>query len=116
MVADGRMVFGMTDYISRDLIIKWIEKILELFFDRFSTDQKNMFGLFRSAVEDKGLFPSADVVERRRGEWMKAVQGLDESWVCSECMEEYVSVDADFKDYAHFCPNCGADMRSKDGE
>lgn len=51
--------------------------------------------------------------ERKHGEWVKAVQGLDESWVCSECMEEYISVDADFKDYAHFCPNCGARM---DGE
>ena len=48
--------------------------------------------------------------ERKHGEWMKAVQGLDESWVCSECMEEYVSVDADFIDYAHYCPNCGARM------
>lgn len=58
--------------------------------------------------------PAADVVERKHGEWIKADDGFDESWVCSECMEEYVSVDADFIDYAHYCPNCGAQMVSAD--
>ena len=51
------------------------------------------------AIED---IPASDVVERKHGEWIKADDGLDESWVCSECMDEYVSVDADFIDYAHF--------------
>lgn len=52
-----------------------------------------------------------EVKERlKHGQWIKADDGFDESWVCSECMEEYVSVDADFIDYAHYCPNCGAKM------
>ena len=50
------------------------------------------------------------LVEQKHGQWIKADDGFDESWVCSECMEEYVSVDADFIDYAHYCPNCGARM------
>lgn len=58
--------------------------------------------------------PAADVVERKHGEWIKADEGFDGSWVCSECMEEYVSVDADFIDYAHYCPNCGAQMERED--
>ena len=62
---------------------------------------------------DIEAIPAADVVEQKHGQWIKSDDGFDESWVCSECMEEYVSVDADFIDYAHYCPNCGAAM---DGE
>ena len=112
----------MTDYINRDVAIA-------------ATFAANGIGnsQYRDAcdvAERLRKIPAADVVpmgfherclqeeikkrfalERKHGEWMKAVQRLDESWVCSECMEEFVSVDADFTDYAHFCPNCGAYMR-----
>lgn len=58
--------------------------------------------------------PLVEVPEQKHGQWIKADDGFDESWVCSECMEEYVSVDADFIDYAHYCPNCGARMVTDD--
>ena len=69
----------------------------------FDADAITMRGIFML-----NQFPAADVVEQKHGKWIKADDGFDESWVCSECMEEYVSVDADFIDYAHYCPNCGA--------
>ena len=53
----------MSDYISRKAIITWIEKSLAMYHDKYSTDMLHMFGLFRSAIEDKSLFPAADVVE-----------------------------------------------------
>ncbi len=51
-------------------------------------------------------FPTADVVERKRGEWVSL-----NGWItCSECGCEppnETNIESDF------CPNCGADMRSK---
>lgn len=63
---------------------------------------------FASAVQE-----AADVVERKRGEWIRVTEELGESWMCSECMEEFIPHDGmeEFASYAHFCPNCGADMR-----
>ena len=92
----------MSDYVSKDIVVK---NVLDQMLH-----SKSLIAM-RERIYN---LEAADVVERKRGEWMKAVQWLDESWVCSECMEEYVSVDADFKDYAHFCPNCGARMVTDD--
>ena len=55
-----------------------------------------------------GKIPAADVVERKRGEWIEHL----EFWrKCSECgaawHEQWV-----IGKHLHFCPNCGADMRS----
>lgn len=56
--------------------------------------------------------PAADVIERKRGEWIRVTEELGESWMCSECMEEFIPHDGmeEFASYAHFCPNCGAQM------
>ena len=55
---------------------------------------------------------AADVVERKRGDWIRVTEELGESWMCSECMEEFIPHDGmeEFASYAHFCPNCGAQM------
>lgn len=55
-------------------------------------------------------------VERKRGEWIRVTEELGESWMCSECMEEFIPHDSmeEFASYAHFCPNCGAQMESED--
>lgn len=45
--------------------------------------------------------PTADVVERKRGEWI--IQ--DGAVCCSECGEPNMEW--------NFCPNCGADMRGE---
>ena len=52
--------------------------------------------------------------EQKHGKWLD-VTTLDNEficWVCSECRHG-----ADFVDEPYnYCPNCGADMRQKDGE
>lgn len=60
-------------------------------------------------------YTAADVVERKRGEWIRVTEELGESWMCSECMEEFIPHDGmeEFASYVHFCPNCGADMRGE---
>lgn len=51
-----------------------------------------------------------------QGEWIRDFN-MDKAPVCSECGEE-----AWYKEYrgwvtkSNFCPNCGADMRPKEGE
>ena len=66
--------------------------------------------------------PAADVVERKRGEWLSAYEyalklGVtdkekleeakkDKWWkFCKDCEQQV-------KGFHNFCPNCGADMRS----
>ena len=52
--------------------------------------------------------PAADVVERKRGEWVMKETIIRSPYAknayCSECLEE-----TSF--HHNFCPNCGADMR-----
>ena len=59
--------------------------------------------------------PAADVVEQKHGKWIRTIEELGESWMCSECLEEFIPADSmdEFINYVHFCPNCGAKM---DGE
>jgi len=59
---------------------------------------------------DRVIFqmPSADVVERKRGEWeFKPPNG----WACSACGEWGLMIDNRGICKSNFCPNCGADMR-----
>lgn len=65
--------------------------------------------------DDCPLVP-ADVIERKRGEWDKD-SDMAFYWKCSECgaylfwrHEEFMA-----NGNPHFCPNCGSDMREKDG-
>lgn len=58
--------------------------------------------------------PSADVVERKRGEWIGG-NGVD--YVrCGCCHKDYDWVSQ--AQYYNFCPNCGAKMKmeGEDGE
>ena len=70
--------------------------------------------------------PAADVVERKRGEWVKArgswfTPGGDPVWECSLCGKgrhvygiEHGTYGADIADGQWVsCPNCGADMRGE---
>lgn len=53
--------------------------------------------------------PSADVVERKRGKWIKDADGC---MVCSECgnPDEINGITGEFMG-SNFCNECGADMR-----
>lgn len=65
----------------------------------------------------KHFVRSADVVERKRGEWIAKPQEFyidTTDWMCSVCKEEFCPIDMvqdDFFKMMKFCPNCGADMR-----
>lgn len=98
MVADGRMVFGMGDYISR-----------EAFRD------KAYLLMFENKINDRELYvcnvlldttPNADVVERKRGDWNFTWHSVFKEYLptCSCCGRLSV-----FK--YNFCPECGAYMR-----
>ena len=63
--------------------------------------------------------PSADVVERKRGEWIYGEHDIAmcDGYRCDKCgffvPWDYEHKFIDFiKDY-HFCPSCGADMRKE---
>lgn len=50
--------------------------------------------------------PTADVVERKRGKWIKVG---DNSYMCSVCGEISCCM-------GNYCPDCGADMREESEE
>ena len=125
-----------TDYISRDDLLERLG-IDDLDCTKCSWGDRHGFVCKRGcdfqdaceAIEDaepadvvpRELYQRAlsDVVtlsvERKRGEWIRVTEELGESWMCSECMEEFIPHDGmeEFASYAHFCPNCGADMRGE---
>ena len=72
-------------------------------------------GILASAKEISDL-PTADVVERKRGEWKKSSHPiLGTHFDCSVCKCEWyvdgMRIDDDVN--LAFCPNCGADMRGE---
>ena len=118
----------MAEYISRDAIDKWIVDSLAQYGNRYTTDQLNMFGLFRTVINDHSLFPAADVVERKKGEW----DIIDKSMRIDleNAREQYRVLGYPHRTYLHmqcskcrkvtmvdssiayeFCPHCGAEMR-----
>ncbi len=51
--------------------------------------------------------PTADVVESKRGEWIKLPSnGIGNTAECSVCHDSVYGYES-----CDFCPNCGADMR-----
>ena len=95
----------MTEYIKR-------EDAVEAFYTATGDGDKADWavGVIKS-------IPSADVVERKRGKWIKDCN-VAFFWKCSECgayifwrKEEYLLRNEDEPNY---CPNCGADMRHSD--
>ena len=62
------------------------------------------------------IVPSADVVERKRGEWIES-DIPSELYVCSECGGACWSYDYTRQIVkSRYCPNCGADMRGVENE
>ena len=56
--------------------------------------------------------PSADVVERKKGEWVWMGEKGDSRFMCSVCKsKENVPTIMGKPEVWWFCPNCGADMR-----
>lgn len=91
----------MREYIEREALIARLRKVCII---------ENDFGLGmlfgnENAINCIKEAPTADVVEVKRGEWMKCkrIQGV-KYFMCSLCSEMA-------KNEHNFCPNCGADMR-----
>ena len=51
------------------------------------------------------MLPAADVVERKKGEWIPYEIHYDVYFKCSECGN------GETQDQTNYCPSCGADMR-----
>ena len=53
--------------------------------------------------------------EQKQGVWIRAIEELGETWMCSECLEEFIPADGvdEFISYVHYCPNCGARMEDE---
>lgn len=68
--------------------------------------------------ENRCINPAADVAPVRHGRWEDSTDewlGTD-VYTCSKCRESYVLVEGTPKENLwNYCPNCGADMREKEG-
>ena len=115
----------MSDYIKReDAFLAVQQRANRIREDGFISKAIDLMGINDLILS----IPSADVVERKKGEWIiKEFMWGDyvpmKCPTCSVCGTHIVDlemVDKDkrllFKDGASFCPNCGADMRSCNNE
>ena len=100
----------MTEYIDLDTP-------LELYVERGGFRKKQISTLRDLLDTNRIPYTVADVVERKRGKWIKDCN-VAFFWKCSECgayifwrKEEYLLRNEDEPNY---CPNCGADMRHSD--
>ena len=93
----------MSGYIKRDDVLKRRHgcdrdcKSCDFFTDGDSWCQGEIF------VVDLLCVPSADVIERKKGKWVKS--GKVNTWIiytCSSCGYKDIEV-------GRFCPNCGAE-------
>lgn len=98
------------EYIKKDDAIKVIENM------HYRLQGNGL--TYEFLLEHMRNVPSADVVERKRGEWIYKPDDYDEStWECSNCKEPWTLIDGTPQDNnMNFCPNCGADMRGDDNE
>ena len=72
---------------------------------------------YNEAIDNIADFaPTADVVERKRGKWIRHSIGHENTpwgFDCSACGKWFV-IGEDSAEKYHYCPNCGADMRGED--
>ena len=88
---------------------KWVVRCGDKHNEGYTYDQVHF------AIDDA---PSIDI-EPKRGEWKPFDLTWGRSiWYCTAC-EEGVDVPCDIwthKPVYNYCPNCGADMREREGE
>lgn len=102
----------MSDYIKRDDALNTLKPIVGIWDEDgvFRVDYVRVLSIIKN-------IPSADVVERKRGEWIYIDDWIYVAYKCSSCGEEFVLIEGTPLDNKyHFCPNCGADMREREGE
>lgn len=113
----------MAEYIEREAVIRHLNDIRYTVAPQVWIDptewplRRAEYSGLSTAIEVVAEAPAADVVERKKGEWI----GFPESFkfehiydrdaiVCPFCEESWNIVDNDTERF-NFCPNCGADMR-----
>ena len=105
----------MSDYIKREDAINELCNNCNVGIIEYGECRYMFNGECKEARGIKDL-PSADVVERKSGEWLECgidcilseegdYENIVTMYVCSEC-------DSDYLERSNFCPNCGADMRA----
>ena len=73
--------------------------------DKLQEDFKELHGGKRSLLIDTA--PTADVRENVRGEWIDINdENAPINCACSVC-----GAGIDYRGFANYCPNCGAEMR-----
>ena len=92
----------LTDYIERKDAIKRIESEYRKWGDDYDAEQ------ILGDIED---IPSADVVERKRGEWVQISPA--KIYECSVCGGNVMTTDIECYKYCH---QCGALMKEKEDE
>ena len=110
----------MNDYIKREDAIKTIK---EYFVDSDTAISEHPDDVFRynsglqSALEAVFDIPSADVVERKHGEWIGKNGNRKRCLECGEfALYKFVNVGSFHEKQSNFCPHCGADMRGNNNE
>lgn len=94
----------MSDYVSRDAVVKWVDDSIEMCGNRYTTEQENMMEMFRVVITD--CIPAADVREVKRAQWALCAKGVV---MCTNCCAVGHSS-------FQYCPKCGAQMRKEGGE
>lgn len=105
----------MNGYVNKQTIIRKLNKFA---IDCLKEDQLERYTAYSTAACAIAMTKSADVQPVKRGHWIDIYEyckmngyrpsGVAVYYWCSECMKEE-------KKTSDFCPNCGADMREKEG-
>ena len=86
-----------------------IDRVTRMWENRQLTNTK-----YKSFTEILTAQPTADVVERKKGEWVWMGEKGDSRFMCSVCKsKENVPTIMGKPEVWWFCPNCGADMRKE---
>lgn len=96
----------MAEYIDRDMFLK----IISHKPSSPTTDREDrLINYFISSVKN---FPAADVRPVVRAEFVRCGDGKHVPYMCAHCGK---TVPANLVEIwgAHYCPNCGADMREE---
>lgn len=90
----------MSKYIEQEAVMRTARDGYHSDFGRSMADLTSL----SEVLEDT---PTADVVESKRGEWIKLPSnGIGNTAECSVCHDSVYGYES-----CNFCPNCGADMR-----
>lgn len=108
----------MKEYIEREALLDALDDLISIiaFSSPYQTDIHTMvigMNRARDCVED---FDAADVVERKRGEWVKVqCWATKAKYRCSVCGREIMSATKVNMEKYPYC-HCGADMRGEKHE